>query len=77
MLAIGRNLNQIARKLNEGDSDPIQTELIKGLSAIIDKHTYVVSSAIRASLERWDLECCRARRDQPAEKSLLAKLEGT
>lgn len=56
LLAIGRNLNQIARKLNEGDSDPIQTELIKGLRAIIDKHTHVVSSAIRASLERWDLE---------------------
>lgn len=56
LLAIGRNLNQIARKLNEGDPDPIQTELIKGLSAIIDRHTHVVSSAIRASLERWDLE---------------------
>ncbi|MEE4624888.1 plasmid mobilization relaxosome protein MobC [Pseudomonas alliivorans] len=56
LLAIGRNLNQIARKLNEGDSDPIQTELIKGLSAIIDRHTDVVSTAIRASLERWDLE---------------------
>ncbi|MDF5835096.1 plasmid mobilization relaxosome protein MobC [Pseudomonas syringae] len=56
LLAIGRNLNQIARKLNEGDPYPIQKELIKGLSAIIDRHTHVVSSAIRASLERWDLE---------------------
>ncbi|KPY98644.1 plasmid mobilization relaxosome protein MobC [Pseudomonas syringae] len=56
LLAIGRNLNQIARKLNEGDPYPIQKELIKGLSAIIDRHTHVVSSAIRASLEHWDLE---------------------
>lgn len=56
LLAIGRNLNQIARKLNEGDLDPIQTELIEGLRSIIDRHTHVVSTAIRASLERWDLE---------------------
>lgn len=56
LLAIGRNLNQIARKLNEDNLDPIQTELIKGLRAIIDKHTQVVNTAIRASLERWDLE---------------------
>lgn len=56
LLAIGRNLNQIARKLNEGNPDPIQTELINGLRAVIDRHTHVVSTAIRASLERWDLE---------------------
>lgn len=41
LLAIGRNLNQIARKLNEDNLDPIQTELIKGLRAIIDKHTQI------------------------------------
>lgn len=56
LLAIGRNLNQIARKLNECRHDPIDTELIEGLRAIIDTHTRVVSTAIRASLERWDIE---------------------
>ncbi|UZJ60899.1 plasmid mobilization relaxosome protein MobC [Pseudomonas sp. KU26590] len=56
LLAIGQNLNQIARKLNEGVHDPVQTELIKGLSAIIDRHTHIVNVAIRASLERWVLE---------------------
>ncbi|NNG60253.1 plasmid mobilization relaxosome protein MobC [Pseudomonas fragi] len=56
LLAIGRNLNQIARKLNEGSPDPIHTELIEGLREIIGTHTRVVSTAIRASLERWDIE---------------------
>ncbi|MGY4636156.1 plasmid mobilization relaxosome protein MobC [Pseudomonas sp. TE24901] len=56
LLAIGRNLNQIARKLNEGDSTPVQAKLIEGLSETIDKHTHAVCSTIRASLERWDLE---------------------
>lgn len=56
LLAIGRNLNQIARKLNDGSPGPIPIELIEGLREIIDTHTHVVSTAIRASLERWDIE---------------------
>ncbi len=53
LLALGRNLNQIARRLNEDHHEPITFECIKALSRIIDKHTDVVSGAIRATLERW------------------------
>lgn len=56
LLALGRNLNQIARRLNEGHYEPLTVERIEALSRLIDKHTDVVSSAIRASLERWSLE---------------------
>jgi predicted DNA-binding protein len=56
LLSIGRNLNQIARKLNEGHREPVAVELIEGLRTIIDKHTDIVSAAIRASLERWNIE---------------------
>ena len=56
LLAIGRNLNQIARRLNEGKHAKITVEQIEKLSSIIDKHTDTVSTAIRASLERWNIE---------------------
>ncbi|MPT02215.1 MAG: plasmid mobilization relaxosome protein MobC [Pseudomonas sp.] len=56
LLALGRNLNQIARRLNEGHYEPITVERIVALSRLIDKHTDIVSDAIRASLERWSLE---------------------
>jgi len=56
LLALGRNLNQIARRLNEGKREEVTVERIKDLSALIDAHTEVVSTAIRASLERWRLE---------------------
>lgn len=55
LLALGRNLNQIARRLNEGHYEPITVERIDALSRLIDKHTDVVSDAIRASLERWGI----------------------
>lgn len=53
LLALGRNLNQIARRLNEGHYGPITVNRIETLSRPIEKHTEVVSDAIRASLERW------------------------
>lgn len=56
LLALGRNLNQIARRLNEGHYEPITVERIEALSRLIDKHTDIVSNAIRASLERWSLK---------------------
>jgi len=56
LLSIGRNLNQMARKLNEGHREPVAVKLIEGLSTIIDKHTDIVSAALRASLERWNIE---------------------
>lgn len=55
LLALGRNLNQIARSLNEGRYEPVTIERIEALSQLIRKHTEVVSSAIRASLERWSI----------------------
>lgn len=55
LLALGRNLNQIARHMNEGGYEPVTAERIEALSRIIDNHTEKVSRAIRASIERWDL----------------------
>lgn len=55
LLALGRNLNQIARRMNEGGYEPVTTERIEALSRIINNHTEQVSRAIRASIERWDL----------------------
>ena len=56
LLSIGRNLNQIARRLNEGRFEPVTVEAIEQLRTHIDKHIDMVSSAIRASLERWNIE---------------------
>lgn len=56
LLALGRNLNQIARRLNEGNYEPVTVERIAALSALVDKHTDKVNTAIRASLERWNIE---------------------
>lgn len=56
LLALGRNLNQIARRLNEGGYEPLTIERIEALSRLIQKHTEAVSRTIRASLERWDIK---------------------
>ena len=56
LLAIGRNLNQIAKAMNEGRRDSITMESIQQLFQIIDAHTESVSRALRASLERWNIE---------------------
>ena len=56
LLAIGRNLNQIAKRLNEGHLEPVTVETIERLRARVDKHIDAVNSAIRASLERWNVE---------------------
>lgn len=56
LLAIGRNLNQVAKAMHEGRRDSVTVESIQRLTAIIDKHTETVADAIRASLERWNLE---------------------
>ncbi|PPS48210.1 mobilization protein [Pseudomonas syringae] len=55
LLALGLNLNQIARRLNEGRYEPITVERIDALSLLIERHTDLVSDAIRASLERWSI----------------------
>jgi len=56
LLAIGRNLNQIAKRMNEGRQEDIALKSIDRLRDLIDRHTDVVSKAIRASLERWNIE---------------------
>ncbi|HET9239192.1 MAG TPA: hypothetical protein VFO10_18170 [Oligoflexus sp.] len=56
LLAIGRNLNQMTKAMNEGCRDPSVLESIQSLRRLIDAHTAKVSDAIRASLERWNIE---------------------
>lgn len=56
LLSIGRNLNQVAKRLNEGNLAPGTVHAIEQLRERIDKHTDVVSNALRASLERWSIE---------------------
>ncbi|WP_367434762.1 plasmid mobilization relaxosome protein MobC [Snodgrassella alvi] len=54
MLRIGRNLNQIARHLNAGESGGIITDEIRQLCTIIDKHTKVVQEVMQASNMRFE-----------------------
>ena len=56
LLAIGRNLNQVAKAMNEGRRDSVTIESIERLRGIIDAHTERVSAAIQASVERWCIE---------------------
>jgi hypothetical protein len=53
LLAIGRNLNQIAKRLNEGAPEQLTLREIRELKQQIDAHTGAVARAIRASVERW------------------------
>ncbi len=56
LLAIGRNINQVAKAMNEGRRDSVTIESIERLRQTIDAHTDKVSGAIRASVERWNIE---------------------
>ncbi len=56
LLGVGRNLNQIARRLNEGKDEPVTAELIEELRKIIDTHVQKASDSIRANIERWNLK---------------------
>ncbi|KAB8198405.1 plasmid mobilization relaxosome protein MobC [Lysobacter maris] len=53
---VGRNLNQLTRRANEGKPVHVPVEQAKALSDRIDKHFKVVTAAVRASLERWNLK---------------------
>jgi hypothetical protein len=55
LLAIGRNLNQIAKHLNEGEPENVTLKEIRELREQIDAHTEVVSQALAASVERWSV----------------------
>lgn len=51
--AIGRNLNQIARRLNEGGYANLSVEQIEKLAAYIYQHTDKVAAVQDASISRW------------------------
>ncbi len=54
LLRIGRNLIQIARHLDAGESGGIITDEIRQLRTIIDKHTKVVREVMQASNMRFE-----------------------
>lgn len=54
--AIGKNLNQIAKRLNEGGQAGIKTEQMEKLAAYIYRHTDKVAALQDASLSRWGIE---------------------
>lgn len=57
LLAIGRNLNQLAKALNTSPHDrrAFRVDLITELSSRIQSHTKTVSSVMRGNLERWQI----------------------
>lgn len=55
LLAVGRNLNQIARALNRGEKTGDQPLIPSGLADDIAAHVKDVSAVIRANLDRWSV----------------------
>jgi len=56
LLAIGRNLNQIARRLNEGQlQQQVTAGLVEGLSQRIDEHIESIRWVMQAGRDRWSL----------------------
>ena len=57
LLALGRNLNQIAKVLNRAPQEQgaVRVALITELSRVIQTHTQTVSNVLRGSLERWPI----------------------
>jgi predicted HicB family RNase H-like nuclease len=55
LLAIGRNLNQIARALNAAPTEKTvyQVETVEALSEAIKSHTTAVSAVIQSNVQRW------------------------
>ncbi|MGP8291147.1 plasmid mobilization protein [Vreelandella zhanjiangensis] len=51
--AIGRNLNQVAKRLNEGGQVDINISQIEKVAAYIYRHTEKVAAVQDASLSRW------------------------
>ena len=56
LYSIGRNLNQLAKRLNEGHLEPVTVERIEELRKAIREHTDKVNRAMSASYDRWELE---------------------
>jgi hypothetical protein len=57
LLALGRNLNQIAKVLNTSPQNrtAFRVEVITELSRVIRSHTDKVSDVLRGTVERWQL----------------------
>lgn len=57
LLAIGRNLNQIAHALNSarGDTRAYDRELVEELALAVKRHVTKVGDLLRASIFRWKL----------------------
>jgi len=58
LLALGRNLNQIAKVLNTTPQNrtAFRVEVITELSRVIQAHTKKVSDVLRGTVERWRLQ---------------------
>jgi len=57
LLALGRNLNQIAKVLNTSPQSraAFRVEVITELARVIRTHTDKVSDVLRGTVERWQL----------------------
>ncbi|HMS82655.1 MAG TPA: hypothetical protein PKD12_03280 [Nitrospira sp.] len=58
LLALGRNLNQIAKVLNTAPQNraAFRVEVMTELSRVIQAHTKKVSDVLRGTVERWHLQ---------------------
>ena len=58
LLALGRNLNQIAKVLNTAPQNQtaFRVEVITELSRVIQAHTKKVADLLRGTVERWHLQ---------------------
>ena len=58
LLALGRNLNQIAKVLNTAPHNrtAFRVEVVTELSRVIQAHTKKVSDVLRGTVERWHLQ---------------------
>ena len=58
LLALGRNLNQIAKVLNTAPQNrtAFRVEVITELSRVIQAHTKKVADVLRGTVERWHLQ---------------------
>lgn len=58
LLALGRNLNQIAKVLNTAPQNraAFRVEVITELSRVIQAHTKKVANLLRGTVERWHLQ---------------------
>jgi hypothetical protein len=58
LLALGRNLNQIAKVLNTSPQHQVafRVEVITELSRVIQAHTKKVSDLLRGTVERWHIQ---------------------